>query len=371
LNDKRDYYEVLGVDRNASEEELKKVYRKLALKYHPDRNPEDKGAEEKFKEVSEAYQVLTDPQKRSNYDRFGHAAFGNGGPFAGGYDFTSGFEDLFGDIFGEFFGTGTSRSRTRSQRGEDLLYNLEITFEEAAFGAEKKIKIPRHGTCDVCNGSGSKPGSSPRTCSTCRGRGQVNFQQGFFSVSRACSQCRGQGTVNPNPCSACHGSARVRKFHTLSVRIPAGVDTGSRLKLRGEGESGRSGGPPGDLFVEVKVQEHPIFVRHGAEVACEVPISFVQAALGAEIEVPTLKGKVKMKIPPGTQSGKVFRLKGKGIKDVQGYHQGDQHVQVILETPTHLTARQKEILKEFTASGGEESHPIAKGFCEKVRQLFE
>lgn len=358
---------MLGVDRNASEDEMKKAYRKLALKYHPDRNPGNKQAEEKFKEVSEAYQVLTDPQKRAQYDQFGHAAFGEGGPFRGGFDFTTGFEDIFGDIFGEFFGTGASRRRTRT-RGEDLRYNLEVTFEEAAFGTEKKVKIPRQAVCDTCHGSGSKPGTSARTCPTCRGRGQVSFQQGFFNVSRTCSQCGGQGSIITEPCSSCNGAGRVRRLHTLSVKIPAGVDTGSRLKLRGEGENGSSGGPPGDLYVVIQVEPHPLFIRDGVDIICEVPIGFAQAALGSEIDVPTLEGKVKMKIPAGTQSGKAFRLKGKGIRDVHGYHQGDQHVRVIVETPTHLTPRQKELLREFAALGGEE--PLAKGFFDKVKQIF-
>lgn len=369
MNGKKDYYELLGVSRNASEEELKKAYRKLALKFHPDRNPGDKHAEDRFKEVSEAYQVLTDPQKRTQYDQFGHAAFGDGGPFRGGFDFSSGFEDIFGDIFGEFFGSGTSRRRTRT-RGDDLRYNLNISFEEAAFGVEKKFKVPRQAVCDTCHGTGSKPGTSPRTCPTCRGKGQVSFQQGFFNISRTCNQCRGQGAIISDPCETCNGAGRLRKFHTLSVKIPPGVDNGSRLKLRGEGETGLAGGPAGDLYVVIQVEPHPLFVRDGLDIICEVPISFVQAALGAELEVPTLEGKVKMKIPSGTQSGRVFRLKGKGVKDIQGYHQGDQHVRVALETPTHLTARQKELLKEFAALGGEEVHPLSKGFLDKVKEIF-
>jgi molecular chaperone DnaJ len=369
LSGKTDYYELLGINRTASDEEIKKAYRKLALQYHPDRNPGNKQAEDKFKEVSEAYQVLTDPQKRAQYNQFGHAAFGDGGPFAGGFDFSAGFEDVFGDIFGEFFGTGGGRRRTRG-RGEDLRYNLTLSFEEAAFGTEKKIKIPRHGSCESCRGNGAKPGTAPQTCPTCRGKGQVSFQQGFFSVSRTCNQCHGQGTIIKDPCATCGGAGRVRRLHTLSVKIPAGVDTGSRLKLRGEGESAPAGGSPGDLFVVVEVEPHPIFVRDNLDIICEVPISFAQAALGAEIDVPTLDGKVKMKIPAGTQSGKIFRMHGKGVKDVQGYRQGDQHVRITVETPTHLTARQKELLKEFAALGGQEVNPLAKGFFDKMKELF-
>jgi molecular chaperone DnaJ len=370
LSGKKDYYELLGVNRNAGEEEIKKAYRKLALQYHPDRNPGDKQAEEKFKDVSEAYSVLSDPQKRSQYDQFGHAAFGEGGPFAGGFDFSGGFEDIFGDIFGEFFGGGAGARRRGRGRGEDLRYNLSLKFEEAVHGTEKKIKIPRHGPCETCRGSGAKPGTAPQTCPTCRGRGQVNFQQGFFSVSRTCGQCQGQGTIIKDPCATCGGAGRVRTMHTLSVKIPHGVDNGSRLKLRGEGESGPPGGTPGDLYVVIQVEPHPIFVRDELDIICEVPISFVQAALGAEIDVPTLEGKVKMKIPPGTQSGKLFRLKGKGVKDHQGYHQGDQHVRVIVETPTRLTAKQRELLKEFAALGGEEVNPLSKGFFDKMKELF-
>ena len=367
MSAKKDCYELLGVSRNASEDDIKKAYRKLALQYHPDRNPGDKQAEEKFKEVSEAYQILSDAEKRAKYDQYGHAAFGEGGPFAGGFDFTAGFEDVFGDIFGEFFGGGARRGRGR---GDDLRYNLTLKFEEAVSGAEKNIKIPRHGPCEVCHGSGAKAGTAPQTCPTCRGRGQVSFQQGFFSVSRTCNQCHGQGTIIKEPCASCSGSGRIRKLHTLSVKIPAGVDTGSRLKLRGEGESAPAGGAAGDLYVVIDVEPHPIFVRENLDILCDVPISIAQAALGAEIDVPTLNGKVKMKIPSGTQSGKVFRMKGKGINDVQGYRQGDQHVRIRVETPTHLTARQKELLKEFATAGGEDVNPMAKGFLDKMKDLF-
>ncbi len=370
MNGKTDYYELLGIRRNASEEEIKKAYRKLALQHHPDRNPGDKQAEETFKLISEAYQVLSDSNKRAQYDQYGHAAFGDNGPFAGGFDFNSGFEDIFGDIFGEFFGAAGGRRR-RQTRGEDLRYNLSLSFEEAVAGVEKKIKIPRHGPCEICRGTGAKPGTSPQTCPTCHGRGQVSFQQGFFSVSRSCNQCHGQGTIIPDPCGSCSGVGRTRKMHTLSVKIPAGVDNGSRLKLRGEGESAPSGGAPGDLYVVIQVETHPIFTRENLDILCDVPITFVQAALGAEIDVPTLDGKVKMKVPAGTQSGKLFRIKGKGVKDVHGYQQGDQHVRVLVETPTHLTPRQKELLKEFASLGGEDVNPIAKGFFDKVKQLFD
>ncbi len=365
---KADYYELLGVSRNATEEEIKKAYRKAALRYHPDRNPGDKAAEEKFKELSEAYQVLIDPEKRAQYDRYGHAAFEQGG--FNGFDFTSNFEDIFGDIFGDFFGVG-GRGRRRAQRGEDLSCNLEISFEEAAFGTEKTISVPRMTLCEGCQGTGAKPGTAPKTCATCRGSGQVRFQQGFFTVARTCNRCGGQGKVITEPCPACHGAGTVRKASTLQVKIPAGIDTGARLKLRGEGEVGPSGGVPGDLYVLIRVREHPLFGRQHNDVVCEIPISFPQAALGAEIEVPTLEGKIKMKIPPGTQSGSVFRLRGKGIPDLRGGGRGDQLVRVIIEVPRKLTGRQRELLEEFARLDGEEDvHPMTKGFFDKVKELF-
>lgn len=366
---KADYYELLGVSRGASEDELKKSYRKAALKYHPDRNPGDKVAEEKFKELSEAYQVLSDPEKRAAYDRYGHAAFEQGGGFGGGFDFTgTNFEDIFGDIFGDFFGGGRGGRRTR--RGEDLSYNLEISFEEAAFGTNKTISVPRLSTCETCQGSGAKPGTRPTTCQTCRGSGQVRFQQGFFTIARTCNQCGGQGSIVADPCTTCRGSGATRKTSTLQVKIPAGVDAGSRLKLRGEGEHSVAGGPPGDLYVLITVREHPLFERVNNEVVCEVPISFPQAALGADIEVPTLEGKLKMKIPAGTQSGNVFRLRGKGIVDLRGAGRGDQLVRVTVETPRKLTKQQRELLEEFARLDGDDVHPMSRGFFDKVKELF-
>lgn len=366
---KRDYYDILGVERSASVEEIKKAYRKVALKHHPDRNPGDKAAEEAFKEASAAYQVLGDPERRAQYDRFGHAAFEQGGGF-GGFDFSAaGFEDIFGEVFGDFFG-GARRGRSRARRGDDLRYDLEITFEEAVFGAEKTLRIPRLASCADCAGTGSKDGAPRDTCSACRGSGQIRFQQGLFSIAKSCAQCQGQGTVLRNPCRACDGSGAVRSQQSLSVKIPAGVDTGSRLKLRGEGEAGYNKGPAGDLYVIVHVREHPLFSRDGTNIVCDVPIGFTQAALGAEIDVPTPHGKVKMKIPAGTQSGNVFRLKGKGVPDLRGYGHGDALVRVVVETPRKLTAKQRELLEEFARLSGEEVHPIAKGFFDKVKEMF-
>jgi len=370
LPQKRDYYQTLGVSRDASAEELKKAYRKLAMKHHPDRNPGDKSAEERFKEASEAYQVLSDPERRAQYDRFGHAAFEQGAGF-GGFDFSAaGFEDIFSDIFGDFFGGGRGRGRTRAQRGEDLRYDLEIRFEDAVFGTERVINIPRLSSCDACSGKGTKGGAARATCSACRGSGQLRFQQGFFTIAKTCGQCGGQGTVIKDPCRSCGGSGVTQTTHALNVKIPAGVDTGSRLKLRGEGEAGRNGGPPGDLYVIINVSSHPLFARQDNDIVCEVPVSFAQAALGAEIDVPTIEGKLKMKVAPGTQSGTVLRLRGKGVPDVRGAARGDQLVRVVVETPRKLTARQRELLEEFARSAGEEVNPLAKGFFDKVKEMF-
>lgn len=369
---RRDFYEVLEVSRDASDEDIKRAYRKQALKYHPDRNPGDKEAEERFKECSAAYQILCDPEKRAQYDRFGAAAFEGPG---GGFDFSAGFEDIFSGIFGDFFGQargggGGRGGRTRARRGDDLRYNLDLGFEEAAFGCEKTITVPRMATCDTCDGQGAKPGTKPKTCSGCRGSGQVRFQQGFFSIAKTCGQCNGQGSVIGDPCAKCQGQGAIRRTQNLSVKIPAGVDTGSRLKLRGEGEAGGGGGPAGDLYVVIRVKEHALFRREDSDVICDFPLSFPQAALGADIEVPTIEGKHKMRIPPGTQSGALFRLKGKGIADLRGYGRGDHVVRVVVETPRKLTKRQQELLEEFAKSTGQEVHPMSRGFFEKVKEMF-
>lgn len=370
MSTKRDYYEVLGIDRGAGADEIKKAYRKLAMQNHPDRNPGDKAAEERFKEASEAYQILSDPERRSQYDRFGHAAFEQGGGF-GGFDFGGGFaEDIFNDLFGDFFGGRGRGGRSRSRRGEDLRYDLEIEFEEAAEGGERVVSIPRLSKCDDCSGSGSSDGGDRTTCPGCQGSGQVRFQQGFFTIAKTCGQCGGQGSVVSNPCRTCGGAGVRQKNVQLNIRIPAGVDTGSRLKLRGEGEQGRNGGPAGDLYVVLSVLPHPLFSRDGNDVVCEMPITFPEAALGAEIEVPTLGGKVKMKIPAGTQSGNVFRLKGKGVPDLRGYGRGDQMVRIIVEVPRKLTARQREILEEFARDMQKEVNPLSKGFFDKVKEMF-
>lgn len=373
-NRKHDYYELLGVARSASEDDLKKAYRRLAIQFHPDRNSGDKAAEERFKEINEAYQVLSDPERRAQYDRFGHAAFdgARGGGGFGGFDFTQGFEEVFSDIFGDFFGAGRGRSRSRSRRGDDLRYDLEIEFEEAARGAEKTISFQRLAMCEACEGSGARNGSAGvRTCPNCRGTGQVRTQQGFFSISTTCGQCRGEGMIIADPCAKCQGHGRVRRAQSLLVKIPPGVDNGSRLKLRGEGEAGSSGSPHGDLYVVIHVRDHALFARQGNDVVIEVPVSFPQAALGAEIEVPTLDGKVKLKIASGTQSGKVMRLKGHGFPDLHGYSRGDQLVKIVVETPRRLTVRQRELLEEFARIAGEDvHHPMSKGFVDKLKEMF-
>jgi molecular chaperone DnaJ len=368
---KRDYYEVLGVQRTATAQELKSAFRKLALQHHPDKNPGDTVSEEKFKECSEAYEVLADPDKRAKYDRFGHQAPGGFGPSPFDAGFSGNINDIFGDIFGEIFGGQRARGqRGGKSRGADLRYNLEIGFAEAAFGTEAKVKIPRHKQCNTCHGSGSKPGTGPTTCPACHGAGELRMTQGFFQISRTCGQCQGLGKVVTDPCQTCRGAGKLETESVLTVKVPPGVDTGTRLKLTGEGEPGDRGGPPGDLYVVVHVQEHPIFVREDTEVICEVPISFTQAALGSTIDVPTLDGKVKMKIPSGTQSGKVFRLRGKGIPHLNGYQRGDQHVRVTVEVPEKLSRKQRDLLEQFAAIEGEDTHPQSKSFIDKVKELF-
>ncbi len=365
--EKRDYYEVLGVDRAADDQAIKSAYRKLAHRYHPDKNPGDKKAEDAFKEASEAYSVLSDPEKRARYDRFGHQ---NGQGFPDfGFGGAATINDIFGDIFGEMFGGG--RQRRARTRGQDLRYHLEISFEEAAFGSTARITIPRAKPCAACRGSGAKAGTSPRTCPTCGGTGEIRLTQGFFSIARTCHQCHGAGRVIVEKCPECGGAGARREEAVVEVKVPPGVDTGTRLKLGSEGEAAPTpGGAPGDLYVVVQVREHPVFRREDTEVLCEMPLSFTQAALGATIDVPTLDGPAKLKIPPATQTGKVFRLKGKGIPSLQGGGRGDQHVRVFVETPTHLTKEQRELLERFAAISGEETNPQARTFWEKVGDLL-
>lgn len=364
---KRDYYEVLSVERTADGEVLKKAFRKMAMQYHPDRNPGDKDAEDKFKEASEAYEILSDPDRRARYDRFGHQGVEG---FGGGSGFNNvNINDIFGEIFGDIFGGGGRGRRGGRNRGADLRYNLELTFEEAAFGTDVSVKIPRPKRCDTCDGTGSKT-KQRRQCPQCGGAGEVRFTQGFFAVARTCTQCSGTGAVVADPCKDCKGSGKTESVSELSVKIPAGVDTGTRVRLAGEGEPGEQGGPAGDLYVVVHVKEHPLFHREEFEVFCEVPISFVQATLGTQLDVPTLDGLVKMKIPEGTQSGKVFRLKGKGIPHLQSHGRGDQHVRVVVETPQNLTSKQRELLTQFAEVSGENVNPQSKSFFDKVKELL-
>ena len=374
---KRDYYEVLGVAKNASEAEIKKAYRRAAQKWHPDRNPGDAEAAERFRESKEAYEVLSDARRRAAYDQFGHAgvdpsmAGAGAGGFGGG---GASFSDIFGDVFGDIFGGGGARSRNRVYRGADLRYNLELTLEEAVHGTTVKIRVPTLVACAACGGSGSKKGTSPTTCTTCGGHGQVRMQQGFFSIQQTCPRCRGSGTIITDPCPACRGEGRLREQKTLSVKVPPGVDTGDRIRLAGEGEAGENGGPPGDLYVQIRVKEHPIFSRDDNHLYCEVPISFVTAALGGELEVPTLDARVMLKIPPETQTGKVFRLRGKGVQPVRGGPVGDLLCRVVVETPVNLTRRQKELLEEFrnvTEEGGSRHNPQASSWLDGVKKFFE
>ena len=371
---KRDFYEILGVNRDASDEEIKKAYRKLAMKFHPDRNPDNPKAEEHFKEAKEAYEILSDGQKRAAYDQYGHAGVdpqaGMGGGFGGG----GGFSDAFGGIFDEIFGgRGGGGGRSNVYRGADLRYNLEVTLEQAAHGTETKIRIPTMEECETCHGSGAKPGTQPKTCPTCNGAGQVRLQQGFFSIQQTCPKCHGTGRIIPDPCKDCGGAGRIKQHKTLSVKIPAGVDEGDRIRLAGEGEHGVNGGPPGDLYVQIHLKQHAVFTRDHNDLHCEMPISFTTAALGGEIQIPTLDGAASIKIPPETQSGRVFRLRGKGIKGVRSHTHGDLMCHVVVETPVSLTERQKELLRELEESskGSDHKHnPRAKSWMDKVKEFF-
>ncbi len=364
---KRDFYETLGVNRDASNEDIKKAYRKLAMKHHPDRNPDNPKSEGLFKEAKEAYEILSDEQKRTAYDQYGHAGVD---PQARGGG--SGFGDSFSDIFGDIFGGGGG-SRSNVYRGADLRYNLEISLEDAAHGSETRIRIPTMAECEACEGSGAKKGTQPKTCPTCAGHGQVRMQQGFFSVQQTCPKCHGTGRYIPEPCTTCHGAGRIKQHKTLSVKIPAGVDEGDRIRLSGEGEAGVNGGPTGDLYVQIHLKPHTVFQREHDDLHCEMPVSFTTAALGGEIKVPTLDGAAHLKIPAGSQTGKAFRLRGKGVKGVRSHTQGDLLCHVVIETPVNLTDRQKELLREFEEiSQGDagRNNPKAQGWLERVKEFF-
>ena len=379
---KRDYYEVLGLAKNASDEDIKKAYRKLAMKFHPDRNQGDgaKKAEEQFKEAKEAYEMLSDTQKRAAYDQYGHAGvdpnMGRGGPGTEGY---GGFAEAFGDIFGDIFGGAAGGQRRAGggqqvYRGSDLSYAMEITLEEAAHGKESQIRIPSWDSCETCNGTGAKPGTSPKVCSTCNGSGQVTMRQGFFSIQQTCPHCRGTGKIIPEPCTTCHGQGKVKKNKTLEVKIPAGINEGMRIRSAGNGEPGTNGGPPGDLYIEIRIKQHDIFERDGDDLHCSVPVALTTVALGGTIEVPTLSGKAEIELPEGTQHGKTFRLRGKGIKGVRSSYPGDLYCHVSVETPVKLTEHQRKLLKELDESfrkGGDKHSPTSKSWSDRVKDLFK
>ncbi|MBI5212509.1 MAG: molecular chaperone DnaJ [Nitrospirae bacterium] len=371
----KDYYKVLGVGRDAAQEDIKKAFRQLALKYHPDRNQGNKESEEKFKEINEAYTCLGDSEKRAHYDRYGTSeGLGSGagagfGGFGAGAGF-GGFTDVFEDIFEDFFGSFGGYKKAKSTKGADLRYNLAITLEDAAFGAEKSIKVPRWQTCDTCSGSGAEPGTAPVTCANCKGTGHIRFQQGFFSVSKTCGKCQGSGSIITNPCRGCKGNGKVRVQREISVKIPAGVDNSSRLRMTGEGDFGSYGGPPGDLYIVLNVEEHPFFKRDDMDIYCQFSISFPKAVFGGEIDVPTLNGPAKLKIPAGTQSGKSFHLKGKGIPRLGSHQRGDQIVSIYIDVPKKLTPRQKELLEEFAKISDENFDESSKGFKSKLKDLF-
>ncbi len=378
MSDKQDYYAILGVDRSADSQTLKKAYRRLAMKYHPDRNPNDAEAEKKFKEAKTAYEVLSDPQKRQLYDRFGHAGVdGNMGGFSGGSAHESDISDIFGNIFGDIFGAGmgasSSRGGSHSARGSDLRYNLELSLEQAVLGTTKQIRVSTLVACSECGGNGAAKGSSPSTCSDCGGVGQIRIKQGFFSIQQTCPTCHGAGKVITNPCARCHSEGRVDDSKTLSVKIPAGVNDGDRIRLSGEGQAGVRGGPAGDLYVQVAVKEHPIFTRDGDDLYCEVPISFATAALGGELDVPTLQGKVKLRIPSETQTGKLFRLRGKGVKSIRSHHQGDLLCRVAVETPVNLNREQKQLLEQFKklVDNNHSHSPREHSWFDRVKRFFE
>jgi molecular chaperone DnaJ len=373
LSNKRDFYEILGVARGATDDEIKKSYRKMAMKHHPDRNPDNKEAEAKFKEAKEAYEMLSDPQKRAAYDQYGHAGVDPNMGGGGGQGF-GGFSDAFGDIFGDIFG-GSARGRSGPQvyRGADLRYSMEISLEEAANGHDTQIRVPSWSNCEPCHGSGAEPGSKVETCTTCNGVGQVRVAQGFFSMQQTCPRCSGSGSYIPKPCKKCHGAGKTKSQKTLEVKIPAGIDDGMRIRSSGNGEPGVNGGPSGDLYVEVHIKPHPVFERDGEDLHCKMPISFVEAILGGEIEVPTLSGKATFDVPEGTQSGRTFRLRSKGIKSLRTSLPGDLYIHVQVETPVKLTQSQKDLLKQFDESlkaGGAKHSPQQKGFLDRVKDFF-